>query len=385
MHQVIVVGAGPAGAHLAYLLAREGIDVLLLEKERLPRYKPCAGGVAPKARRFLDFDLSPVIEDTVRTVVLAYHKAEPITATRDQSVVYTVSRDRFDAFIVNKAKEAGVEVREGARVRQVEACNSGILVHAGGREWPGQILVGADGAQSVVARALGMVRRKITAVTLTKEVPVSGERLERSRGTIKVNYGKAPGTITWVFPKVDRLSIGAGTISPRFKGLHPFLQQMTIEEGLAEPAAMTRARGWTIPYNPKPDLLHHGRALVVGDAAGLADPLTGEGIYAALLSARLAAEVIADQVKKPRPDLSYYTGLVRKKMMPEMLIAYKVSRLFHLAPGVFHGILQHRRDLAAGFIALVAGDITYAEFFNSLVRWLPATLLTAVRNRSLPF
>ncbi|MEW6447979.1 MAG: NAD(P)/FAD-dependent oxidoreductase [Bacillota bacterium] len=380
MHQVIITGAGPAGAYLAYLLSREGVDVLILEKERLPRYKPCAGGIARKALRFLDFQLDPVIEDTVHTVVLTYHNSRPITISLDQPVVYIVSRDLFDAFMVEKAKEAGATVLDGVRVSRVDTDGAAVTVQAGSAEWSGEILVGADGAMSVVARSLELAPGRKTAVALVKEAAVRGNRLEDSRGKIKVNYGLAPGTFTWVFPKAQGLSLGAGSISPRFKGLRPLLGELIHAEGLAEPAGTSKTRGWAIPYNPKPSLLHRGRALVVGDAAGLADALTGEGIYPALLSARLAAETILAEIKKPQPDLRQYTESVRKEMGPEMLTAYRIARMFYPASGLFHRLLERRPELAAEFVQLVAGEVTYEEFFHSCIKHLPAAFIKATRQ-----
>ncbi len=382
MHQVIIVGAGPAGAHLAYLLSREGISVLILEKERLPRYKSCAGGVAVKACRLLDYSIDPVVEDTIRTVVLTHHPGRSVTITRDRPIVHTVSRKRFDSLLVEKAKAAGVEVREGVRVSRVQVNDTSVSVHADNIIWPGQILVGADGALSVVARTLGLARRKKAAVTLAKEVEVSVERLTQNRGIAKVQYGSAPGVFTWVFPKADRLSLGAGTLAPQFKGLHNFLEDVIRAEGVAEQAAASRTHGWTIPYNPRPDLLNCNRALVVGDAAGLADPLTGEGIHAALVSARLAAEVIVEQIKKSAPNLRHYTGLVRERMGPEMLTAYRIARLVYSAPGLFHRLMQHYSELATGFVELVAGDITYHQFFRCCMYRLPLTFLRAVLDRA---
>ncbi|MEW6173672.1 MAG: geranylgeranyl reductase family protein [Bacillota bacterium] len=382
MHQVIIIGAGPAGAFLAYLLARAKISVLLLEKERLPRYKLCAGGVSPKACRFVDFSLEPVIEDEISTVVLTHNQTRPITITRDLPVVYTVSRDRFDAFLVDRAVEAGAEVRDRVRINKVEVTGDGVSVSAAGKQWDGLFLAGADGAFSVVARTLRLARKKRVAITLEKEVPVSPERLARNRGRIKVDYGLAPGTFTWVFPKADRLSLGAGSISPRFKGLHSLLGKVIHAEGLADSVSVLTARGWIIPYNPKPDNLHRGRALVVGDAAGLADALTGEGIYAALYSARLAAEVISAQMRKLQPDLREYTDLVRRTLGPEMLTAYRIARLFYPAPGLFHRFLERQPDLADAFIRTVAGDLTYAEFFRSCIKRFPTAFLKTAHKLS---
>ncbi len=97
-HDVIVVGAGPSGATLDYELARRGIGVLLLEKEKLPRYKCCAGGVTSKAAKLLDFDISEVVEDVIYELSFTFNLGSPYLGQHSQPLIYTVMRDVFDYF-----------------------------------------------------------------------------------------------------------------------------------------------------------------------------------------------------------------------------------------------------------------------------------------------
>lgn len=368
MHQVIIVGAGPAGAYLAYLLAREGINVLLLEKERLPRHKPCGGGISPKVINLLDFDLKSVIEDTIHTVIFTHRLARPITFTGSRPIMYMVSRERFDALLLDRAKEAGVEAVDGIRVKGIQMTENGVSVYADGMEWRGQILIGADGAFSIVARALGLARNKKIAVTLESQLAVPLEKLGPIRGTAKIDYGLVPGGYAWWFPKAGHLSLGVGSFSPKIKDLRlrSYLEEILQVEDLTGLLSTPQIRGWTIPTNCEHEDLHGGRALVIGDAAGLADAFTGEGIYAALFSARLAAEVITEQINKPSPDLQRYTVLVYEKMWPELTQALRISRWFYPNSNLFYGILYRQQRLVNDLIQVLAGDMTYSQVLGRI-------------------
>ncbi|MCL4440555.1 MAG: hypothetical protein M1609_08190, partial [Firmicutes bacterium] len=266
-------------------------------------------------------------------------------------------------FMGDQAKRAGAEVLEGVRVNRVQVADHGVSVYSDGMDWQGQVLVGADGASSLVARTLGLAGEKKIAATLEQEMPLSTERLSQNRGVIKVDYGLVPAGYAWVFPKADHLSMGVGSLSPKMKDLRSLLGKVLEAEGLVDFSAQ-QSRGWFIPISPEPGNLHGGRALVIGDAAGLADAFTGEGIYAALFSARLAAEVLIEQTNQARTDLRRYTSLVQEKMGPELANAFRVTRWFHPVSGLVHRILRRQQALAANLIQVVAGNMTYAQFFD---------------------
>lgn len=117
---VIVVGAGPAGATLAYELAKRGIGVLLLEKEKLPRYKCCAGGITRKAVKLLDFDISEVVEDVVYEISTTSDLRSPYLRQHGQPLIYTVMRDVFDHFLVKKAQQRGAVLIDDQKVRRIQ-------------------------------------------------------------------------------------------------------------------------------------------------------------------------------------------------------------------------------------------------------------------------
>ncbi|MGI5839905.1 MAG: geranylgeranyl reductase family protein [bacterium] len=361
MHQVIIVGAGPAGAYLAYRLAREGIDVLLLEKERFPRSKPCAGGISPKVVRLLEFNLEPVIEDRITEVIFTHRLANPVRVAGGKPIIYTVRRACFDAYLLEQAKLAGARVRVGVRVTGVQSVSGGVIVRAGDEEWPGLVVAGADGACGIVARSLHLTGTGEFAVTLEKEIALSDAAMHCYRGVARADYGLAPYGYAWLFPKQSTVSIGAGTMLRAYRGLSCCLNSVAGAAGLAD-AAPVVGRGWIIPYRRGVNILHRGRGLVLGDAAGCADALTGEGIYHALLSAVMAAEVIAGQIRRARPDLADYTRLVREKIGPEMAAAYQTARWFHPVSGLLHRLFRWRPELIGDYARVLAGEMSYAQY-----------------------
>src|SRR5512136_1520032 len=156
--EVIVVGAGPAGATLAHELSRKGIDVLLLEKERLPRYKACAGGITVKTAKLLGFDFSSVTRDTVRSARVAFGASRSFTKSYPKPLIHMVMRDEFDQLLVQRACEAGATLADDERVRQVEIAEQGIKVETPNRVLTARIVVGADGARSIVAVNAGLMQ-----------------------------------------------------------------------------------------------------------------------------------------------------------------------------------------------------------------------------------
>ena len=152
------MGAGPAGSTLGYKLSRAGLRALILEKETFPRYKPCGGGLNVRTVDILDFDVSSVVEDTITAVRITYRMGEPFTNRSDRPITYTVSRERFDHLLLQRAIAAGCTVHEGEKVRAVAARAEGVAVRSGRQTYSGGAVVGADGANGVVARSTGLMR-----------------------------------------------------------------------------------------------------------------------------------------------------------------------------------------------------------------------------------
>src|SRR4030042_2159161 len=124
-YDVIVVGGGPGGSTAARYCAKAGLKTLLIEKERLPRYKPCGGCLSAKTVRLLGFDLTAVIENTIYGAKFTYCSKDPFFIESKSPIAFLVMRDRFDQFLIDRASEAGTEILDGEKVTKVEEGSDG--------------------------------------------------------------------------------------------------------------------------------------------------------------------------------------------------------------------------------------------------------------------
>lgn len=169
-YDVVIVGAGPSGASLGYFLAKEGVNILILEKERLPRYKSCAGGVPAYLDKLLGFAIDEVIEQKINEVVFTYRSKDRVALKGDKDILYTVMRSKFDYLLKEKAEEAGAEVLTGEKAVDVKINDNGAEVITDGHRFKGKIVVGADGLSSIVARKAGFLGERRLLITVQGEV-----------------------------------------------------------------------------------------------------------------------------------------------------------------------------------------------------------------------
>jgi geranylgeranyl reductase family protein len=363
-YDVIVVGAGPAGATLAYELAKRGIGVLVLEKEKLPRYKCCAGGVTSKAAKLLDFDISEVVEDVIYELSFTYNMGSSYLGQHSQPLIYTVMRDVFDYFLVEKAQQLGAVLIDGQKVMQVQVGADWVEIPTADNLFRTRLVVGADGAYSVVARELGMGRSIEYLVGMESEVVVPEEELAKWKSRVHIDLGCIPGGYAWVFPKRNHLSIGAGCLVSKARGLNRRYQKFLTLLGMGN-YTIARSSSHLVPTCTKGRFVWQDKALLLGDAAGLTDPLTGEGIYNAIQSAQLAAPVIESSLVGGEVGLQDYQQIVERKIMPELRIARKMSRNFVRFPRLAFGMFNQSEGVWRAISSLTLGEMDYAAVKGS--------------------
>ncbi len=282
----VVVGAGPAGSATALRLARAGASVLLVDRARFPRDKPCGGGLTGRAVRALPVDVSPVVEDVVHAfeVRLGYRKR--FERRSEAPLVLMTRRRRLDAFLAEQAAAAGAVFRDGVTVGGLTVGPDGASLRVGGGPVHGRVLVGADGVNGRIARDAGLGGGTQYGIALEGNGPLP----EGQRGRATIELGVVPGGYGWVFPKDGHANFGVGGWAAEGPRLRAHLRRLCAEHGIDD-ALLTDVQGRRLPIR-RTTTAARGPVLLVGDAAGLVDPLSGDGIYEALVSARLAAEAI---------------------------------------------------------------------------------------------
>ena len=289
---VLVVGAGPAGSATASHLARSGVRVLLVDRSRFPRDKPCGGGLTGRALKHVPCSVERVVERVVDRMVMRVGYRTMLARGGDEPLIAMTQRRRLDLHLAEQAAAAGVDFRDDVSVTDLELDDDAVSARVGGSHVRAAFLVGADGANGIVARAAGLGDGIVRGVALEGNVPWSVLERGAYESAAWVELGVVPGGYGWVFPKGDHANLGVGGWMEEGPRLRNHLARLARAHGV-DPAAVTDVRGHRLPMRKLGALAARGRTLLVGDAAGLVDPLSGDGMYEAFVSARLAAETIA--------------------------------------------------------------------------------------------
>ena len=311
--EVVIVGGGPAGSSLGFALARAGIDVLLLDRARFPRPKPCAEYLSPQASRVL-FSMGAL--EAVERSGAAQLAGMVIRAPSGVSMIgefagcsarafrergLSVRREILDEILLRCAERAGVRVMEGTRVVDLERDASGAVCGVRtleGREITARLVVGADGLRSMVSRRLGLARgvrwpRRIALVTHfegVRDIGSCGEMHVEADGYVGIaDVGHGVTTVALVVPTSRARDVAAG----RSAFLDAWLADKPQLASRFRHATRVSPVVATGPFGARARRVHAPGAVLVGDAADFLDPFTGEGIYAALRGGELLAERLA--------------------------------------------------------------------------------------------
>ena len=313
---ILIAGAGPAGCAAAYDLAQGGKHVILLDKRSFPRHKACACGLTRKTLKALRYSVDPVIERVCHEIVLqptASASPEPDVRVKTRNPICAMAvRERFDDFCLQQtllsARQGGsVELRKIDRITALressDAIELDVATAAGMETLHASILVGADGSNGQTRRLLHMDAAKDDGFALEATVPYADLPATLPSGAspqdLIFDFAPLPGGYGWLFPKADHINIGVGAFAPAAGDSQTQLKKVTrallLEYALQKLGVSTLAHitgqqlgmgGHT--YIPR------GRVLLVGDAAGLVDPLTGEGIHSAVVSGQAAAAAVLE-------------------------------------------------------------------------------------------
>jgi geranylgeranyl reductase family protein len=366
-YDALVVGMGPAGATAAYELSRAGMSVLALDKHAHPRYKVCGGGLSVRIDRILDADFKQVVEHTVYGVQFSYRGEESFFIKSPNPIAYMVMRDRFDHLLVEKARSVGTEVHEGEQAVDFQEQPDWIEVITDRARYRAKVLIGADGANSVVAQQLFPGRRLTRMSTLESELGIGKAPVYPGEGRVLVDLGATSKGYAWIFPKNERLSVGIAEFRGRAsspKGL--FRRFIEAEKGLAN-LVVPPPYGHPLPlYSAQLGdrcLVHH-RTLLVGDAGHLVDPLFGEGIYYAVRSAQMAAASVLDSFRDHRRPLTDYDLALSREIYPEFRIASRVARIVYTVPRLCHRLMNRYHEVIGLYYDVLQGRETYQSFFH---------------------
>ena len=371
MFDCIIVGAGPAGGSAAYHLAKKGHSVLVLEKESLPRYKPCGGAVSPQVAQWFDFDFSPAISLKVNNLRYTWNHEDPVELQiKDAEPIWMVKRDVFDQFLITQAKTQGAEVRDNTAVTGVSFKNNAWEVTTSNEPVTGRYLIAADGASGPMAKMLGFKKVGKRRLAVGLEVPFTGEQT----APINFDFGQVKNGFIWNFPKADGFSLGTGTfIGGDGKKLDETLKKYATKLGLDVKNAQQYQAQMALWDGDR--TLHVQNAVLAGEAASVVDPFSAEGIRPSIFSGMKAAEQISAALGGDANALEKYTQIMKEERGSDMVWAQRVAGAFFRLPKIGYKVGVKKPKATNKMMQILCGNLRYSEVVDVAVKMLSKGIL----------
>jgi geranylgeranyl reductase family protein len=358
-------------------LACAGVSTAVFDKAHLPRYKTCGGGILFRAAKLLqDFNWRHAIERQacqVQLNLLDGHKS--FIVSRSLPLVSMTMRDTFDHALVQDAANAGAMVYDKCAALQITEHGSHVDVQTERGAVRAQFIIGADGVRSMVAKAGGWPALRRVIPALEWEVRVSPEDFARFSVMPRFDFDLPAHGYAWVFPKRDHLSIGVLTTRPDRGNLNSDCTAYLERLGIKNTVDIQR-HGYAIPLRPRPTGCARGRLLLTGDAAGLADPVTAEGITHAIASGQMAASAIVAGKSSPPAVRRIYNETLERQILSELRHARVLASLLYRRPGVRAWLMgRYGHGLTEMMADIIMGEKSYAE-----ILWNPGNYLKLLRR-----
>ncbi|HEY2791089.1 MAG TPA: geranylgeranyl reductase family protein [Micromonosporaceae bacterium] len=362
---VAVIGAGPAGLAAAREAASAGASTIVIERAVHPRYKTCGGGLIGISLAAVEPHIDVPSRCDIRAVTFTLKGRRPFTryAHGPRPLLRLIQRTEFDDALREVAVKAGAVMRQRTTVRAIVQHHDHVEIRlADGSSISAATVVGADGSAGVSSRHVG-VELAQADLGLEVEIPVPPSVARRWRDRLLLDWGPMPGSYGWVFPKGDSLTVGV--IASKGLGdqtkayLRGFVHRLGFAgiEPLQDSGHLTRCRTDSSP-------LRSGRVIVAGDAAGLLEPFTREGISFALRSGALAGIAAA------KGDLEGYCAGVNETLVPDMRAGFLLMAAHERRPALFHAGLATPPGWAA-FAKFCRGELTFgAAMAHPSVRYV---------------
>jgi geranylgeranyl reductase family protein len=331
---VAIVGSGPAGSSAAFPLAKKGLEVAVLEKSSLPRYKTCGGGVVRRAVNLLPFDVREVIECEIYSVNINHLGADlQYHVRKEEPIISMTMRDNFDYFLTSAARDAGASIQSKCQVVDLEMSDEWVTLHTTNGQLRARFVIAADGATSLVARKAGWQKHQLIVRALEYEVTIPMKELEKYKGVARFDFGFIPFGYAWAFPKKEHLSIGIGSGKRLPRDLRNWLEKYFGVIGVKDTKNIDR-HGFFIPLRPRKGGFMRDRILLAGDAAGFVEPFSGEGITFAIMSGQLAAKALLDGDLDKTRVRKHYGSAIEKRLLPELRLGIFLTKLVHQYPKI---------------------------------------------------
>ncbi len=385
-YEVVIVGAGPAGSTAAKFLSENGVNVLLIDKSKFPRDKPCGGGLP--IRIFKRFNY--IKEDWIESFSYAVNTYSSslkykLDLQRDEHLVAMILRKKFDNELVNLAINSGATFIDGKSAADIEISNSAAkTLLDDGTSVESEIVIGADGVWSNIAKKSGLRKNlRNICICIFEEYSLSNKILNSFFGEkrpchLHINVNRSAG-YGWVFPKKEHVNIGISefqhaidplkrtrNIKNTYKAYIKILKEKKI---IPDSISFRGLKGAAIPTCPL-EKTYADRVILCGDAAGFANPVSGEGIYYAMSSGKIAAEVVTEAIEKNKTNekfLSKYQRIWNKDFGRDLKALYRISMFWGKSNEKLLRLISKDKKLSESVIDAITGQTDARKFRRKIL------------------
>ncbi|MDD3519849.1 MAG: geranylgeranyl reductase family protein [Actinomycetota bacterium] len=385
LFDVVISGSGPSGSILGYLLSSNGYSVLIIDKEEFPRYKVCAGGIQVKAAELIPFNIDSQIHNEIRKIHFQRRTKDGFLGEYDEPLMYTLDRESFDSYLVEKAIGAGCTIRTGEKVKDISVDNNEVTVFTDKGKYYGKIFTGSDGASGFTIKKFNDYRKIRKIIGYELEIPVSGYFNKRDingqgkkeqgenialfeRNCIVLDFGGVKYGYLWLFPKNKKISAGMGGLSAKSKEIKKYLSMYIKNTELLSinPKEKFQSYAHFIPLRDKKNFISSRRVLATGDAAGLGDGFTGEGLHNAILSSHLAFSSICKALKNSSFEFVDYNEKIRNEIMQNIEYSLIISKIFFSSQYFYYKLIKRNENIFRSCCKILRGEKTYLDVVNKL-------------------
>ncbi len=370
---LLVVGAGPAGSSAARIAAAVGLRVAIVDKEQFPRYKTCGGGMIGVTRAQVPAGFPS--RGDICSLVLSHNCKHDRTRRSKTRILTMLSRPEFDQFLLDEALKAGATFQAEKHVRSYRHDDQSVTVStATGEELTARYVIDASGTSSAIARQMGVTLHAID-LGLERELRATEEQQSLWQGKIHADFGPIPGSYGWLFPKGDTLTVGVIASKGDAVALKGYLDDYIDHLGLSN-AEVLHDSGHVTRCRSSESPLGQGRILLAGDAAGLLEPFTREGLSFATRSGIAAAEtIIAAAITDSSDPVSAYSATLATTLCREIEAGFAVRRVFEKLPRAFYAMVSRSRSGWWFFTRFASGELSFPDILAKPYARIPVALL----------
>ena len=376
MYDLIIAGGGPSGSAAGRIAGNMGLETLLIEKETFPRYKPCGGALSEQAMSYLDFTIPQYIRERDIFGARVHFRDQVIEKHKEYRIATLVTRSVLDNYLLEKAKETGIEVKMGEKVIDYKENHEHVKVYTNADVYKAKFVIVAEGSQGKLKNRIRRGdKRNEYGICMVTEIEEENKKIERYiHNAIDIHFGISNMGYGWIFPHKNYYSVGIGGLAENLPNPKKTMINFLRDNGFNNKYEL---RAHLIPAGGIKRNIVSSRVVLSGDAAGFVDPFCGEGIAYAVRSGQIAAEIISDILlnKNKLSSLKKYESVCEREFADNLKYSLMLSKMMHRFPGIFFKIFTSNEEIVDKYLEVPALKRTYKSYIKWLIPRVPKYLL----------